>query len=180
MFPARSPRSPGSIPAGVGCWPLSPLKPGVPVPAIKLTMPVVASRRSTAFCSAQKTFPAGSAAARSWTATLRRFPERRSGLYRLQTSISCTSDQTLQVERQTTGRQVERESGSLKGRVNLSTASAALVTIQCASTTGRVAARLIPSPYCAKPGMLIGSLPPIGISPNNAFTAEISDGGTVL
>src|SRR5579872_5262703 len=38
----------------------------------------------------------------------------------------------------------------------------------------------MPSPYCATPGMVTGVCPVIAISPNSAFTAEISDGTTVL
>ena len=43
-----------------------------------------------------------------------------------------------------------------------------------------VAGRAMPSPYLAKPGMVTGSFPPIGISPNSAFTVEISATGTLL
>ena len=44
----------------------------------------------------------------------------------------------------------------------------------------REAATAMPSPYCAKPGIDTGSLPPIAMSPKRAFTTATSEGGTVL
>ena len=43
-----------------------------------------------------------------------------------------------------------------------------------------LAATMIPSPYLARSGIVTGKCPLIPISPHNAFTAAISDGGTVL
>jgi hypothetical protein len=38
----------------------------------------------------------------------------------------------------------------------------------------------MPSPYFAKPGIVTGMCPLMGISPNSAFTADASDGGVLL
>ena len=44
----------------------------------------------------------------------------------------------------------------------------------------RAAGNSRPSPIFATPGMVTGERPRIGDSPNSAFTAAVSDGGTVL
>ncbi len=38
----------------------------------------------------------------------------------------------------------------------------------------------MPSPYCAKSGMVTGIWPVMGISPSSAFATEVSEGVAVL
>src|ERR1700744_2690544 len=65
---------------------------------------------------------------------------------------------------------------------SVNTSAAKSQRVHCAATealalTGCDAGTAIPSPYCARPGIVTGSFPPIAISPNNALTAETSEGG---
>ena len=62
----------------------------------------------------------------------------------------------------------------------VNTSAAESHVIHGVALAGREAGTAIPSPYCARPGIVIGSFPPIAISPNSAFTAETSEGGTGL